>query len=168
MKVTKLSCTPYCIPAGVPVIFHADSSAGRTVSVAFYTKPNTAASYLGGKSNGLCGVADTTAVGQGGMLVFRNGVLAAADAPFSVLPRDCYINVKDVAELATGADGMIPLDGGGTPDGIATVSLSRKKEYVDVYTPGGVRVRRHAKRSKALSTLRKGVYIIDGKKRVVK
>ena len=168
VKVTKLSCTPSCIPAGVPVIFHADSSAGGTVSVAFYTKPNTAASFLGGKSNGLCGVADTTTVKQGGMLVFRNGVLAAADAPFSVLPRDCYINIKDVAELATGADDVIPLGSGGTPDGIVPVSLSRKKEYVDVYTPSGIRVRKHAKRSKVLSTLRKGVYIIDGKKRVVK
>ena len=73
-----------------------------------------------------------------------------------------------MAELATGADDVIPLGSGGAPDGIATVSLSRKKEYVDVYTPNGIRVRKHVKRQKALSTLRKGVYIIDGKKRVVK
>ena len=60
--------------------------------------------------------------------------------------------------------------GGGsdTPDAVSPVRLSHKKEYVDVYTLDGLRVKRNVKRSKLSSTLRKGTYIIDGKKRVIK
>ena len=114
------------------------------------------------------GVSDTTVVKQSGMLAFVNGVLCKTDAPFTVMPRDCYINPKYVSELPTGADEIIFLGGSDTPDAVSPVRLSHKKEYVDVYTLDGLRVKRNVKRSKLSSTLRKGVYIIDGKKRVIK
>ena len=156
------------LSAGQPVIYHVDSAAGKTAEVSFYVQPHTPLSFPRKRSNGLVGVSDTTVVKQSGMLAFVNGVLCKADAPFTVMPRDCYINPKYVSELPTGADEIIFLGGSDTPDAVSPVRLSHKKEYVDVYTLDGLRVKRNVKRSKLSSTLRKGIYIIDGKKRVIK
>lgn len=168
IKVNRLMRDSIFLSAGQPVIYHVDSAAGKTAEVSFYVQPHTPLSFPGKRSNGLVGVSDTTVVKQSGMLAFVNGVLCKADAPFTVMPRDCYINPKYVSELPTGADEIIFLGGSDTPDAVSPVCLSHKKEYVDVYTLDGLRVKRNVKRSKLSSTLRKGIYIIDGKKRVIK
>ena len=168
IKVNRLMRDSIFLSAGQPVIYHVDSAAGKTAEVSFYVQPHTPLSFPGKRSNGLVGVSDTTVVKQSGMLAFVNGVLCKADAPFTVMPRDCYINPKYVSELPTGADEIIFLGSSDTPDAVSPVRLSHKKEYVDVYTLDGLRVKRNVKRSKLSSTLRKGIYIIDGKKRVIK
>ncbi len=168
IKVSKIGLDTTCVAAGVPVIFQADSSQGDKVAFSFYSAPATKVSYTKAVSNGLYGVVDTTKVEQSGIMYFREGKLVVSDSTEIVLPRQCYIAPKRIQARDWKVADVIPISGNDTPNAITPIRFTKNREYVDVYTLDGIRVKKHVKRSNILRKLKKGVYIIDGKKRVVK
>ena len=168
IAVSEIGLDTTCVAAGVPVIFHADSAADKAVPFSFYSLPATNVSYVKAVSNGLYGVADTTKVKQDGTLYFRSGKLVRSDSSEVVLPRQCYVAPKRIQTRDWKVSDIIPVSIDGNTNAVKSVTYTKNREYVDVYTLDGIRVKKHVKRSNIMRKLKKGVYIIDGKKRIVK
>lgn len=168
IAVSEIGLDTTCVAAGVPVIFHADSAAGKAVPFSFYSLPATNVSYVKAVSNGLYGVVDTTKVKQDGTLYFRSGKLVRSDSSEVVLPRQCYVAPKRIQTRDWKVSDIIPVSIDGNTNAVKSVTYTKNREYVDVYTLDGIRVKKHVKRSNIMRKLKKGVYIIDGKKRIVK
>ena len=156
-KVTELE-------AGVPYIFNATSDK----LVAIY---NGNAVQTAGKANGMVGSFEGTDVEKGMYLLKDNKIGRVGDAGGDIAANRAYFNLTEMG-VYSGEVGvnqrLVSLEGqdDGTTgvDGIA----AEDNALVDVYTIGGVQVRSQVAASEATDGLAKGLYIVNGKKTVVK
>ena len=113
----------------------------------------------------LTGVYDTTEVDDGYYVLEGDAFRVVESEGATVNPYGAYMEddcgAADVCAL------VLP-GGDSVPVGIDGATLSDDDALVDVYTLGGVRVKSGVRLSEALSGLRRGIYIVDGVKRVVK
>lgn len=152
------------LEAGKPYVF----SATTDKLIAIYSGEAASAEVDG---NGLVGSFSGTTVNEGMYLLTGNTVKLLGEAGGSIEANCAYFDLGRMSEYTETVgvnQRLISLGGneGGTTgvEGIA----AGEDALVDVYTIGGVLVRSQVEASGATDGLAKGLYIVDGKKVVVK
>ena len=153
------------LEAGQPYIYSA--TGGRLVAVYGQRSVTTPAE----NSNGLIGTFTGTTVGEGMYLLTDNTVKQTGAAGGSIGANRAYIDLDRMsvcAEPTNVNQRLIVLDGheDGTVDIEATVTDDNSP--VEVYTLGGMRIRSGVPATEATKGLPKGVYIVSGRKVIVK
>ena len=117
--------------------------------------------------NGLVGVLDYTPVGKSGYGVIFDAVLQASTAETCVDGQSGYINpslivYNDAAETDAVVKISSPLTG------VKSALAAKKAAAGNIYTIDGRLVKKNVSADKATQGLQKGIYIVKGKKVVVK
>lgn len=149
------------LEAGKPYIFSATSD----MLLAAY---NGEAVAEAASDNGLKGTFAGQNVAEGMYMITDNAVQLCGTG-CSIAANRAYINMDEVAEYTESVgvnQRMLPLDGGTT--GIETVEAAEADALVNVYTLSGVEVRHQVRAAEATDGLQRGIYIVNGKKMVVK
>ncbi len=149
------------LEAGKPYIFSATSD----MLLAAY---NGEAVAEAASDNGLKGTFAGQDVAEGMYMITDNAVQLCGTG-CSIAANRAYINMDEVAEYTESVgvnQRMLPLDGGTT--GIETVETAEADALVNVYTLSGVEVRHQVRAAEATNGLQRGIYIVNGKKMVVK
>lgn len=149
------------LEAGKPYIFSATSD----MLLAAY---NGEAVAEAASDNGLKGTFAEQDVAEGMYMITDNAVQLCGTG-CSIAANRAYINMDEVAEYTESVgvnQRMLPLDGGTT--GIETVEAAEADALVNVYTLSGVEVRHQVRAAEATDGLQRGIYIVNGKKMVVK
>lgn len=149
------------LEAGKPYIFSATSD----MLLAAY---NGEAVAEAASDNGLKGTFAGQDVAEGMYMITDNAVQLCGTG-CSIVANRAYINMDEVAEYTESVgvnQRMLPLDGGTT--GIETVEAAEADALVNVYTLSGVEVRHQVRAAEATDGLQRGIYIVNGKKMVVK
>ena len=149
------------LEAGMPYIFCATSD---TLAVAFSGEAVTEA----GQSNGLIG----TLVGQDvdeGMYMLTDNIVQLCGTGCSIGANRAYIDMTQVPVYseAVGVNQLL-LDVSGGTTGIGSTVSDTADTPVDVYTLSGVKVRHQVRAAEATEGLQRGIYIVNGKKVIVK
>lgn len=82
--------------------------------------------------------------------------------------RNPYVDYPGLEEYVWGDKQSVAFSYDNSPTGITVTVPARDIPYVDVYTVTGVKVRSGVTKSEATTGLGKGIYIVEGKKYVVK
>lgn len=149
------------LEAGKPYIFSATSD----MLLAAY---NGEAVAEAASDNGLKGTFTEQDVAEG-MYMITDNTVQLCGTGCSIAANRAYINMDEVAEYTESVgvnQRMLPLDGGTT--GIETVEAAEADALVNVYTLSGVEVRHQVRAAEATDGLQRGIYIVNGKKMVVK
>ena len=149
------------LEAGKPYIFSATSD----MLLAAY---NGEAVAEAASDNGLKGTFTGQDVAEG-MYMLTDNAVQLCGTGCSIAANRAYINMDEVAEYTESVgvnQRMLPLDGGTT--GIETVEAAEADALVNVYTLSGVEVRHQVRAAEATDGLQRGIYIVNGKKMVVK
>ena len=149
------------LEAGKPYIFSATSD----MLLAAY---NGEAVAEAASDNGLTGTFTEQDVAEG-MYMITDNTVQLCGTGCSIAANRAYINMGEVAEYTESVgvnQRMLPLDGGTT--GIETVEAAEADALVNVYTLSGVEVRHQVRAAEATDGLQRGIYIVNGKKMVVK
>ena len=149
------------LEAGKPYIFSATSD----MLLAAY---NGDAVAEAASDNGLKGTFTGQDVAEGLYMITDNAVQLCGTG-CSIAANRAYINMDEVAEYTESVgvnQRMLPLDGGTT--GIEAVEAAEADALVNVYTLSGVEVRHQVRAAEATDGLQRGIYIVNGKKMVVK
>lgn len=153
------------LEAGKPYVF----SATTDKLVAIYSGEAASAEVDG---NGLVGSFSGTTVNEGMYLLKNNTVKLLGEAGGSIAANRAYFDLGQMSEYteAVGVNQRLISLGGSNDDGTTGVDgiEAEGNALVDVYTIGGVQVRSQVEASGATDGLAKGLYIVDGKKVVVK
>ena len=117
--------------------------------------------------NGLVGALDYTPVGKSGYGVIFDAVLQASTAETCVDGQSGYINpslivYNDAAETDAVVKISSPLTG------VKSALAAKKAAAGNIYTIDGRLVKKNVSADKATQGLQKGIYIVKGKKVVVK
>ena len=149
------------LEAGKPYIFSATSD----MLLAAY---NGEAVAEAASDNGLKGTFTGQDVAEG-MYMITDNTVQLCGTGCSIAANRAYINMDEVAEYTESVgvnQRMLPLDGGTT--GIETVEAAEADALVNVYTLSGVEVRHQVRAAEATDGLQRGIYIVNGKKMIVK
>ena len=153
------------LEAGKPYVF----SATTDKLIAIYSGEAAAKEVEG---NGLVGSFEGTDVTEGMYLLKNNTVKKVGADGGHIAEYRAYFNLSQMSEYteAVGVNQRLISLGGSNDDGTTGVEgiAAEEDALVDVYTIGGVQVRSQVEASGATDGLAKGLYIVDGKKVVVK
>ena len=153
------------LEAGKPYVF----SATTDKLIAIYSGEAASAEVDG---NGLVGSFSGTTVNEGMYLLTDNTVKLLGEAGGSIEANRAYFDLSRMSEYteAVGVNQRLISLGGSNDDGTTGVEgiAAEEDALVDVYTIGGVMVRSQVAASGATDGLAKGLYIVGGKKVVVK
>lgn len=153
------------LEAGKPYVF----SATTDKLIAIYSGE---AAAEGVNANGLVGSFEGTDVTEGMYLLKDNTVKKVGSAGGHIAENRAYFDLSQMSEYteAVGVNQRLISLGGSNDDGTTGVDgiEAEGNALVDVYTIGGVQVRSQVEASGATDGLAKGLYIVDGKKVVVK
>ena len=153
------------LEAGKPYVFSATSDQ----LIAVYSGEAAAEEVEG---NGLVGSFKGTNVTEGMYLLKDNTVKLLGEAGGSIEANRAYFDLSRMSEYteAVGVNQRLISLGGSNDDGTTGVEgiAAEEDALVDVYTIGGVQVRSQVEASGATDGLAKGLYIVGGKKVVVK
>ena len=153
------------LEAGKPYVF----SATTDKLIAIYSGEAASAEVDG---NGLVGSFGGTTVDGGMYLLKNNTVKLLGEAGGRIEANRAYFDLSQMSEYteAVGVNQRLISLGGSNDDGTTGVEgiAAEEDALVDVYTIGGVMVRSQVEASGATDGLAKGLYIVDGKKVVVK
>lgn len=161
--------TDEVIPAGTPIIIDMRESDAEINTVFILPAASTLEelaeiehNYAPVDRNGLFSALEATTPGAG-MGLFIDGMIKISDNSDEVAAGSGYLRyINDTEE-----DGALAIDIEGEVTGIGNAVLVRNSAS-DVYTLTGVKVRQNVKGADALKDLPKGIYIIGGKKVLVK
>lgn len=148
------------LKAGVPYVFRPTAD----LLVAAYTEGTSVDNPT--SANGLYGSFAGESVAEGMYLLSGNKIVKCGTGS-KIGPNRAYINMDEVPEYSAESNVKPALEIGGNGivssiDGIDVVGI------VDVYSISGVRLRCGVNVERALDGLSKGVYVVNGKKVVVK
>ena len=149
------------LEAGKPYIFSATSD----MLLAAY---NGEAVAEAASDNGLKGTFADQAVAEGMYMITDNAVQLCGTG-CSIVANRAYIDMDEVTEYTEPVgvnQRMLPLDNGAT--GVEAVEAAEADALVNVYTLSGVEVRHQVRAAEATDGLQRGIYIVNGKKMVVK
>lgn len=118
-------------------------------------------------ANGLVGTFAQASPRTAGLGYVANNKIAATDIYTPIAAQTGYIATGQIVNDAS-ASVDLQLDLPGKINGIAAATAAGKGEKADVYTIDGVLVRKGVNAQEATKGLRKGVYIISGRKVLVK
>ena len=153
------------LEAGKPYVF----SATTDKLIAIYSGEAASAEVDG---NGLVGSFSGTTVNEGMYLLKDNTVKLLGEAGGRIEANRAYFDLGRMSEYteAVGVNQRLISLGGSNDDGTTGVEgiAAEEDALVDVYTIDGVMVRSQVAASGATDGLAKGLYIVDGKKVVVK
>ena len=153
------------LEAGKPYVFSATSDQ----LIAVYSGEAAAEEVEG---NGLVGSFEGTDVTEGMYLLKDNTVKKVGSAGGHIAENLAYFDLSQMSEYTqeVGANQRLISLGGNDGDGTTGVDgiEAEGNALVDVYTIGGVQVRSQVAASEATDGLAKGIYIVNGKKVVVK
>ena len=153
------------LEAGRPYVFSATSDQ----LIAVYSGEAAAEEVEG---NGLVGSFEGTDVTEGMYLLKDNTVKKVGSAGGHIAENLAYFDLSQMSEYTqeVGANQRLISLGGNDGDGTTGVDgiEAEGNALVDVYTIGGVQVRSQVAASEATDGLAKGIYIVNGKKVVVK
>lgn len=153
------------LEAGKPYVF----SATTDKLIAIYSGEAAAKEVEG---NGLVGSFEGTDVTEGMYLLKDNTVKKVGSAGGHIAENRAYFDLSQMSEYteAVGVNQRLISLGGNDGDGTTGVDgiEAEGNALVDVYTIGGVQVRSQVAASEATDGLAKGIYIVNGKKVVVK
>ena len=153
------------LEAGKPYVF----SATTDKLIAIYSGEAAAEEVEG---NGLVGSFEGTDVTEGMYLLKDNTVKKVGSAGGHIAENRAYFDLIQMSEYteAVGVNQRLISLGGSNDDGTTGVEgiAAEEDALVDVYTIDGVMVRSQVEASGATDGLAKGLYIVDGKKVVVK
>ena len=153
------------LEAGRPYVFSATSDQ----LIAVYSGEAAAEEVEG---NGLVGSFEGTDVTEGMYLLKDNTVKKVGSAGGHIAENRAYFDLSQMSEYteAVGVNQRLISLGGSNDDGTTGVEgiAAEEDALVDVYTIGGVQVRSQVAASEATDGLAKGIYIVNGKKVVVK
>ncbi len=149
------------LEAGVPYIFCATDS----VLLAAYKGESADGA---GEANGLVGTFSGQPVEAGMYMISSGNKVQLCGEGCSIGANRAYIDMDKVPEVkaAAGAGRRLIPTGGAT--GMRGVAGGTGNRPVDVYTAGGVKVRAQVRADRATEGLRGGLYVVNGKKVVVK
>lgn len=161
--------TDEVIPAGTPIIIDMREADAEINTVFILPAASTLEelaeiehNYAPVDRNGLFSALEATTPGAG-MGLFIDGMIKISDNSDEVAAGSGYLRyINDTEE-----DGVLAIDIEGEVTGIGNAVLVRNSAS-DVYTLTGVKVRQNVKGADALKDLPKGIYIIGGKKVLVK
>lgn len=155
------------IKAGTPVIYKIPASGEEFVSLSFVPVLNGNVRLGADTINGLCGTSDFTILSENAVTLAGDS-LQTLKAGASVDGQRGFIVPRLVATTDTSEpDAVLYADRNGVINGIGKIAADDARK-VDVWTIDGARVKHDAKAGEALRNLPKGVYVIDGKKILVK
>lgn len=153
------------LEAGKPYVF----SATTDKLIAIYSGEAAAEEVEG---NGLVGSFEGTDVTESMYLLKDNTVKKVGSAGGHIAENRAYFDLSQMSEYteAVGVNQRLISLGGSNDDGTTGVEgiAAEEDALVDVYTIGGVQVRSQVEASGATDGLAKGLYIVGGKKVVVK
>ena len=147
------------LEAGVPYIFSATSD---KLVVAY----NGEAVSVAGTANGLTGSFEGQVVAEGKYLISDQNKVQLCGSGCNISENRAYIDLDKVSEYSAEVgvnQRQISLE-----DATGISATMVEDGLADVYTLSGVEVRHQVKESEATQGLPQGVYIVDGKKVVVK
>ncbi len=139
------------LEAGVPYIFSATSDklivaySGEAVSVA-------------GEANGLTGSLEGQSVDEGKYLISDQNKVQLCGTGCKISEKHAYIDMEKVPEYSEGVGvnvRLIPLEGA-----TSIAGTTAEDGLADVYTLGGVEIRRQVNEAEATKGLPQGVYIV--------
>jgi hypothetical protein len=148
--------------AGVPYVFKATA---EEIAVAYTGEAVTAP----GNANGLVGVfEDLKPVPGTGNYVISSNIIKKAGANTGVRANYAYIDMDNVPVYAEGSNAkrIFEIGNGAEPNSISSINSADSK--VDVYSITGVRLRTGVRSAEATDGLGKGLYIVGGRKVVVR
>lgn len=149
--------------AGVPYVFRATAD---EVAVAYTGEAVTAPS----SANGLVGVfEDLKPIPGTGNYVISSNIIKKAGANTGVRANYAYIDMDNVPVYAEGSSAkrIFEIGNSAEPSSIQSVTTGADA-VVDVYSITGVRLRTGVRASEATDGLSKGVYIVGGRKVIVR
>ena len=155
--------------AGEPMILVAgdyESSEHPNVQVQFNV-PTDVVDTAAVTANGLVGTLDGFTIKTEGMGYFQDGALKSITGSKFFEGRSGYIDPGKVVNNPEASVDLV-ITTSETLNGCKTVMTSPTSEVVNVYTIDGVLVKKNVKALKAVEGLMKGIYIIGGKKKLVK
>jgi hypothetical protein len=158
---------PYIMITGNPANYTATPAATDTMSVTFET--GTDCVPAPSNANGLIGTYKGTTLANAGMGYSAGSQLASVTTgeTKAIGYFSAYIDESQIKDI-DGATVALTLPVNGLLDGICCPVTVNDTTPVDVYTISGTRIRANMKASAATAGLPKGVYIIAGKKVIVK
>ena len=118
-------------------------------------------------ANGLVGTLEGFTINTEGMGYFQDGALKSITGSKFFDGRSGYIDPGKVVNNPEASVDLV-ITTSETLNGCKTVMTSPTSEVVNVYTIDGVLVKKNVKALKAVEGLKKGIYIIGGKKKLVK
>lgn len=148
--------------AGTPYVFKATA---EEIAVAYTGEAVTAPV----SANGLVGVfEDLKPVPGTGNYVISSNIIKKAGANTGVRANYAYIDMDNVPVYAEGSNAkrIFEIGNGAEPNSISSISSADSK--VDVYSITGVRLRTGVRSAEATDGLGKGLYIVGGRKVVVR
>jgi len=148
--------------AGTPYVFKATA---KEIAVAYTGEAVTAP----GSANGLVGVfEDLKPIPGTGNYVISSNIIKKAGANTGVRANYAYIDMDNVPVYAEGSSAkrIFEIGNGAEPNSISSISSTDSK--VDVYSITGVRLRTGVRSAEATDGLGKGLYIVGGRKVVVR
>lgn len=149
--------------AGVPYVFKATA---EEIAVAYTGEAVTAPS----SANGLVGVfEDLKPIPGTGNYVISSNIIKKAGANTGVRANYAYIDMDNVPVYTEGSSAkrIFEIGNGAGPSSIQSVTTG-VDAVVDVYSITGVRLRTGVRASEATDGLSKGVYIVGGRKVIVR
>ncbi|MEI3532015.1 MAG: hypothetical protein V8Q65_07355 [Bacteroidaceae bacterium] len=155
--------------AGEPMILVAgdyESSEHPNVQVQFNV-PTDVVDTAAVTANGLVGTLEGFTIKTEGMGYFQDGALKSITGSKFFEGRSGYIDPGKVVNNPEASVDLV-ITTSETLNGCKTVMTSPTSEVVNVYTIDGVLVKKNVKALKAVEGLKKGIYIIGGKKKLVK
>lgn len=157
------------IKAGVPFVMeYGDFTAydgSAAIEKVYLPLPETV-DTTAREANGLVGTLNGVTLNKAGLGYFSNGALSiSAEEAVSIIGNRGYIDPTKVVAQSGNTDRTIVVKG--VMDGIRTIATDAVDNAtpLNVYTIGGVLVRKNVKPSEALKGLQKGLYIV-GKRKV--
>lgn len=155
------------IKAGTPVIYRIPASEKEFVSLSFIPVLNGNVKLGADTINGLCGTSDFTILSEN-VAIPAGDSLQTRKAGESVDGQRGFIVPRLVTTTETSEpDAVLYADKNGVINSIEKIVPNGARK-VDVWTIDGVRLKHGVKADEALRNLTKGVYVIDGKKVLIK
>ena len=153
------------LESGTPYIFLASD----TIIVAAYSGDSAT---VAGTNNGLIGSFESINVDEGTYLLTSNIIKKVGTAGGVVSANRAYFDLDEMSEYTEDESAgtntrIISLSNSGNTTGISVTNKS-SDTITDVYNITGIKVRSQVPLSEATNGLQKGIYIINGKKTIVK
>jgi len=151
------------IEAGIPYIFKAIADGEVTFTYSYSgTEPADAPS----SANGLIGLFDETEIAAENYILKNDNQLYKLENNETSGVFSAYFNVSAITDGISSGDAQIEFYNG-TTVGIGNNEVELNP-IVDVYTIMGIKIRSQVETASAFNGLGKGIYIIDGKKVMIK